>query len=293
MQSLSPSRTFITIRPWCFFYLKAIARKFDDHSGAAKSWANLGSAFKAKKDYPAAVRCFEQQLLLGTSELADSDTHRKVIKSFLCTEALQALRACVHACMRACVCACNTHVGSLITVASVYSLRPSSPQCSRPMPHVHVHVHVHVHAHAHATFACRAQALANMGHAYFAAGMDQLQAGEDETACEALCRARDAFRLQLQLAEEAGDDEGVGQACGCVRACRDGPCLAPIAQKEGTLMRRASLARCYSHSDLSARDMPIRIKFTVPSLTLRDFDARGLVALQLVRLAVLWPDRCC
>lgn len=58
------------------------------------------------------------------------------------------------------------------------------------------------------------QALANMGHAYFAAGMDQLMSGEDETACEALCRARDAFRLQLQLAEEAKDDEGVGQACG-------------------------------------------------------------------------------
>jgi hypothetical protein len=146
-----------------------------------------------------------------------------------CVRACACVRASVRPCVHACVCACNKHVGSLITVAYVYSRPPPSPQCSRLTPHA-----ARPHPRPHHICTPHAQALANMGHAYFAAGMDQLQAGEDETACEALCRARDAFRLQLQLAEEAGDDEGVGQACGCVRACVTAPAsLLSPRKKEG------------------------------------------------------------
>eukprot|EP00041_Stephanoeca_diplocostata_P003897 m.39124 g.39124 ORF g.39124 m.39124 type:complete len:821 (+) comp14697_c0_seq1:430-2892(+) len=49
-----------------------IVMKLDDTSGTAKSWSNLGNAYHAKGDFPEAVRCFEQQLLLG-KELVTTD----------------------------------------------------------------------------------------------------------------------------------------------------------------------------------------------------------------------------
>lgn len=148
--------------------LQAIARKLLDASGAAKSWANLGNSYKAKKDYPAAVRCYEQQLLLGTTKLTEKEP--KV----------------------------QTKVG-LHPMLAQRDMRDGST-CSSCSPRTH----------PLSSF----QALANLGHTYVAAGMDQLQSGAEEQGCEALCRGRDSFRLHLQVSEAAKDYAGIGQACG-------------------------------------------------------------------------------